>query len=95
MIFKQKIIVSDEDIESAKKCVLYLKHQIFKLSEVKYQEQENNQLKVDSRKKSNPVWIPYGPILGEVFPAEKGPDMRISTKIIFFSEYYSSSKDGL
>ena len=66
---QQKIIVSDSDIELAKKCVLHIKQQILKLSE---------------KKSSNPVWIPYGQILGEVLPAEKGPDMRILQRLFSF-----------
>ena len=83
---QQKIIVSDEEIELAKKCVLYLKHQIFKLSrgEEEYQEPKNNSnSEVQSRKKSNPVWIPYGPILGEVLPGEKGTDMRTQQRLFY------------
>ena len=83
---QQKIIVSDEEIELAKKCVLYLKHQIFKLSrgEEEYQEpKNNNNSEVQSRKKSNPVWIPYGPILGEVLPGEKGTDMRTQQRLFY------------
>ena len=38
---------------------------------------------VDSRKKSNPVWIPYGQILGEVLPAEKGTDMRTQQRLFY------------
>ena len=35
-----------------------------------------------NRKKSNPVWIPYGLLLGEVLPAEKGTDMRIEQRLL-------------
>ncbi|HSF51871.1 MAG TPA: hypothetical protein VLA74_14010 [Nitrososphaeraceae archaeon] len=80
---QQKVIVSDGEIELAKKCVLFLKQQILKFSrgEKEYQEQKNNHLDLDSRKKSNPVWVPYGQILGEVLPAEKGSDMRIQQRL--------------
>ncbi|HSF50489.1 MAG TPA: hypothetical protein VLA74_06990, partial [Nitrososphaeraceae archaeon] len=80
---QQKVIVSEEEIELAKRCVLYLKQQILKFSigEEEYQEQKNNHLDLESRKKSNPVWIPYGQILGEVLPAEKGSDMRIQQRL--------------
>ena len=81
---QQKIIVSNEEIEFAKKCVLYIKHQILQLSRSdEHQEQQNNHLNVDSRKKSNPVWIPYGQILGEVLPAEKGTDMRTQQRLFY------------
>ena len=81
---QQKIIVSDEEIEFAKKCVLYIKHQILQLSRSdEHQEQQNNQLNVDSRKKCNPVWIPYGQILGEVLPAEKDTDMRTQQRLLY------------
>jgi hypothetical protein len=80
---QQKVIVSDEEIELAKKCVLYLKQQILDVSRGKqeYQEPNNNYLDLDSRKKSNPVWVPYDQILGEVLPAEKGSDMRIQQRL--------------
>jgi len=81
---QQKTIVSNEDIEIAKKCVLYIKHQILKLSRSDdHQEQQYNHLNVDFRKKSNPVWIPYGQVLGEVLPAEKCTDMRTQQRLFY------------
>jgi hypothetical protein len=79
---QQKVIVSDEEIELAKKCVLYIKQQILQLSRCEDEERKKKyNVDILSRKKSNPVWIPYGTILGEVFPAEKGPDMRIFQRL--------------
>ena len=72
---QQKVIVPNEEIELSKKCVLYLKQQILKFSCPQVSETAN-------RKKSNPVWIPYGLVLGEVLPAEKGTDMRIEQRLL-------------
>jgi hypothetical protein len=78
---QQKVIVSDEEIELAKKCVLYIKQQILKSSKCEDEEGKKYNVDIVRRKKSNPVWIPYGTILGEVLPAEKGPDMRIFQRL--------------
>ncbi|HJT84784.1 MAG TPA: hypothetical protein VJ697_09910, partial [Nitrososphaeraceae archaeon] len=80
---KQKIIISDEDIETAKKCILFLKYQLLNISGRK-EIGESQDDAGDRKKSSNPVWIPYGPLLGEVFPAEKGPDMRILQRLLSF-----------
>jgi hypothetical protein len=68
-LVQQRIIISDEDVELAKKCVVYLKHEINKLSSA-------------SKAGHNPVWIPFNQVLAEVLPAEKGTDTR-TTKRIF------------
>jgi predicted transcriptional regulator len=67
---QQQVIVSDKEIELAKQCVLYLKQEIKKLS-------SSN----SDTKKKNPVWIPYGTLLGEILRADKGSDMRIEQRI--------------
>jgi hypothetical protein len=78
---QQKVIISDEEIELAKNCVLYIKQQILQLSRCEDEERKKYNVDIVSRQKSNPVWIPYGTILGEVLPAEKGPDMRIFQRL--------------
>ncbi|MGI0051985.1 MAG: hypothetical protein ACRD8K_09635, partial [Nitrososphaeraceae archaeon] len=83
---QEKIIVSDEEIDLAKKCVSYIKQQIFELSNNTKEEtkQNNNEEIISRRKSSNPVWIPYGQILGELLPAHRGPDMRIGQRLLSF-----------
>jgi hypothetical protein len=72
---QQEVIVSDKDIELAQQCVLYIRQEISRLTENEQKENTNH------NKKSNHVWVPYGSILGEVLPAEKGPDMRIEQRL--------------
>ena len=67
-LLQQKLIVSDEEIQLARDCILYLKQEIQKTS----------------RNKQNPVWIPYSQILGEILPSEKGTDTRIAKRIFSF-----------
>jgi hypothetical protein len=62
---QQKAIVSKEQIELTKKCLLYIKGQI--------QEYCN--------KGYNPVWIPFYRILAKALPAEKGIDTRAAKRI--------------
>lgn len=54
------MIISDKDAELAKKCFLFLKHQI---------QQYTNET-------DSPIWVPYNDILGEIFPADRGQDNR-------------------
>jgi hypothetical protein len=60
---QQKVIISDEEIELAKNCVLYIKQQILQLSRCEDEERKKYNVDIVSRQKSNPVWIPYGTIL--------------------------------
>ncbi len=57
---KQKLIISDEDVQLAKDCYEYLK----------CQAQQYRQ------KTESPVWAPFGELLGAIFPADKGQDNR-------------------
>ena len=76
----QKIVVSDEDIKLAKDCISYLKLEIQKLSSF------------NKNRIHNPVWIPYYWILADVLPAEKGNRYQDNKKILFVSEYNTTSK---
>jgi hypothetical protein len=67
-LLQQSIIVSNSQAELARKCVSYILEQI---------RQRNS-------KDTNPVWIPYAPILAQILPAEKGPDNRITKRILSF-----------
>jgi hypothetical protein len=67
-LLQQSIIVSNSQSDLAKKCVYYILNQV-------RQRSSNN---------TNPVWIPYAPILGQILPAEKGTDNRIMKRILSF-----------
>jgi hypothetical protein len=72
-LIQQRVIVSDEEVQLARLCVLRLKQQIQTLLSTSTKPSYNS---------NNPVWIPYTQILAEVLPAEKGTDTR-ATKRIF------------
>ena len=65
---QQKVIVSDFEVDLARKCIKYLKQQIKTLCPIRYIENEF--------KPQNPVWIPYHQYLAESLPSTKGPSMR-------------------
>ena len=65
------MIVSDRDIELAKKCVVYLIQEM--------------RIYTNSEVNPSPVWIPFfGEILAEVLHSEKGTDNRITKRIFAF-----------
>jgi len=68
---QEDLIISNSRIDLAKKCVSYTLQQ--------------NRLCCrsgdDSRNHTNPVWIQYTNILGQVLPAQKGTDNRITKRI--------------
>jgi hypothetical protein len=70
---QQKIVVSDFEIDLAKKCIQYLKHQIKVACPTKYIANEFRPL--------NPIWIPYQQYLAESLPSNKGPNMRTASHI--------------
>jgi hypothetical protein len=78
-LLQQKLIVSNEEIQLAKDCILYLKQEIQKIS--------NN--------KQNAVWIPYSQILGEILPSEKGTDTRVTKRIFSFLNIIALAKAHL
>jgi hypothetical protein len=69
-IVQQKLIISDEDKELARECFLYLKDQILQRSAGGI-----------SGKSNNPVWIPFGQLLAEILPSNKGSDSRNTNRI--------------
>jgi hypothetical protein len=71
-IVQQRLIISDEEVELAKGCFDYVKQNIQEMS------------KPGISGKSGPVWIPYGLILGEVLPADKGTDTRATKRLFSF-----------
>ena len=82
-ILKRHVVVSDADIGIANQCIKYLKHQI------KYFYAINN---ADYEKNTNAVWIPYGEILSEALPSNKGSDNRVTERIFSFMNVISLAK---
>jgi len=78
---QQSLIISDREIELAKRCVLYLIQKIkdFKIG-------SNNGVNAES------VWIPYSQILANVLVAEKGTDNRITKRIFSFLRIITLSR---
>ncbi len=78
---QQSLIISDREIELAKRCVLYLIQKIkdFKIG-------SNNGVNAES------VWIPYSQILANVLAAEKGTDNRITKRIFSFLRIITLSR---
>jgi hypothetical protein len=72
-LIQQSLIVSNSQVELAKECVSYILQQIKQLFE-----------KRTDTSNTSAVWIPYSPILGEVLPADKGADNRMTTRIFSF-----------
>jgi hypothetical protein len=77
---QQQIIVSDSDVDLARRCVSYLQQQIAKLS-----------LSSSGLRQDNPVWIPYQ-FLGEILSNTKGPDMRKTSRIFSLLRVVSMAK---
>jgi len=80
-LLQQEIILSDEDIRIAKQCILYIKREIQKRATAK----ENNNL----------VWIPYGEILAEILPGERGTDNRVTKRIFSLLDIIPLTKSHL
>jgi hypothetical protein len=86
-LIQQRIIVSDEEVQLARLCVLRLKQQIQTLLSMSTRHSYNNS--------NNPVWIPYTEILAEVLPAEKGTDTRATKRIFSFLQILPLAKAHL
>ena len=67
-LMQEAVVLSPTQIEIAKKCVLYLNSEIQKLGAYT----------------KNPVWIPFGRILSEFLPSDKGTDNRTAKRIFSF-----------
>ena len=67
---QDQIIVSNKEIETARKCLLLLRRRIRSLCTL-----PNNFEELD-HKPNNPVWIPYYEYLAKSLPASRGVDMR-------------------
>jgi hypothetical protein len=73
-LLQQSLIVSNSQVELAKKCVSYI------LQQIRQHVKKNN----NDAGNTNPVWIPYTTILAEILPAEKGTDNRTTKRILSF-----------
>jgi len=67
-LIQQQTVISDNDIEIAKQCLLLIKQKI-----------ENLRLKNNNRKIS--LWIPYAELLEKELPSNKGTDVRLQKRI--------------
>ncbi len=70
---QQQIIVSDAEIDLARKCILCLKQRISRLCPIRYIQNEY--------KPYNPVSIPYHEYLAESLPHHRGSAMRTASQI--------------
>jgi hypothetical protein len=80
---QNKIIVSPQEKELAKKCAEYLVQHV------------KNTMTQEPERQTNPFWIPYGLILGEALPWEKGTDNRITKRIFSFLRMITLSRAHL
>jgi hypothetical protein len=67
-LVQQEIIISDIEIDNAKKCILLLKQKI-------------NELKLKNNNGKISVWIPYAELLEKELPSNKGTDVRLQKRI--------------
>ena len=70
---QQKLIISDGEVDLAKKCFLLEKHIIQRMC-----SQANND---SSNSSNNPVWVPFWDILGDVLPSKRAADPRRATRL--------------
>jgi hypothetical protein len=73
----QKIIISDEEVQLARECYQYVKQNIQQLKDNRDDDIEE----ALSTGASYSVWIPYGLILAEALPSDRGIDNRTATRI--------------
>jgi hypothetical protein len=90
---QEKIIVSTKDEEIAKLSICYLiekiAHFFNKSNKISSPQQQGD------GEAQQPVWIPYGDILGEVLKSEKGTDNRIVKRLFAFIKMISLAKAEL
>ena len=68
-LIQQQIIISDDDIEKTKNCILLIKQ---KINELKSKNNKNGKIS---------LWIPYYDLLQRELPANKGTDVRFAKKV--------------
>lgn len=67
-LIQQQIIISDNEIETTKNCILLIKQKI-------------NELKSSNKNRKISLWIPFSDLLQKELPANKGTDVRFAKKI--------------
>jgi hypothetical protein len=80
---QKRIIRSNEETQLAEKCAIYLSQQIKQLSPQ------------DPSVDSQPVFIPYGGILGAILKWDKGTDNRINKRVFSFLRMIALSRAHL
>lgn len=85
-LVREQVVVSDRDLQLAKQCATYLKHQIKSFYAANNASYESN---------TNAVWIPYEGILSEALPSNKGSDNRITNRIFSLLNVITLSKGHL
>ncbi|MGD1836849.1 MAG: hypothetical protein ACPKPY_02170 [Nitrososphaeraceae archaeon] len=68
-IIQEQIIISEDQVNTTKQCVLLLKQ---KINELKEKNGNNNKIS---------LWIPYHDLLQKILPANKGTDVRFAKKL--------------
>jgi hypothetical protein len=84
---QQQLIVSDHEVDLARKCILQLKERINSFCPIRYVSTEFKPL--------DPVWIPYQQYLGESLPSNKGPTMRTASHVGMLLEIIALAKSDL
>ena len=73
-MIQQQIVISDNEIELAKDCILLIKQ---KITELRSKNNKNCNNKIS-------IWIPYAKLLEKELPATKGTDIRRSKEYFLF-----------
>ena len=84
---QQKIVVSDFEVDLARKCIEHVKQQIKAACHTNYYATEFRPI--------NPVWIPYQQYLAESLPSNKGPSMRAASYISSLLDIIAVVKSNL
>ncbi len=79
----QKILISDEEVQLARDCYQFVKQNIQQLTGSENMDDASSAAQCAS----NSVWIPYGLILGEALPSDRGIDNKGSDTYILAFEY--------
>ena len=84
---QQKVVVSDSEVDLARKCIQYLKQLIKSACPTNYVANEF--------RPHNPVWVPYQQYLAESLPSSKGPSMRTASHIGSLLDIIALTKSNL
>jgi hypothetical protein len=70
-LIQQQTIISDNELDQAKNCILFLKQ---KITELRSKNNNSNGNKIS-------LWIPYAELLEKELPSNKGTDVRLQKRI--------------